>query len=428
MAGIKLQKRDNDFFVSYGHADLARVKLVVDLLRRFCGLKIWFDESDGNAASRSSELLGRAIGNSRGAIFCLSEAWKRSSWCKDEYEVSLSERRAHDEFEVVGLRLDDVEAPAWLKLAEIIDLRQNCGASFARLLRSLSSDIPLRFDNDWDVYLAAPWSRQTDLIRGTLKALAHTNWRLVGDAPNFKYMGDERIEKIQQTTRGVVALFPHDASQPGAATSPYILEEADIARRAKMPLLLVAEPGVVLPDELRQAAFRVVTLASGPEGLACLKDALHDFEEKLEHLPHDDTWAFIFYAASLRADQAESDDIASVIERASLMPCVRGQRLSGDNVQTAIIDRIGRAALMIADVSDDHRNTLIECGIAMGKGTKLKLLCRASATDPYPRKRFMFEGQEIHLYHTPEQQLGLCYGFAREFRRQVYLLRDGDTA
>jgi hypothetical protein len=39
------------------------------------------------------------------------------------------------------------------------------------------------------------------------------------------------------------------------------------------------------------------------------------------------------------------------------MLCVRGERLAGDNVQLAIIDLIRRAAVVIADVSDDNRNT-----------------------------------------------------------------------
>jgi hypothetical protein len=77
MAGIKLQKRDNDFFVSYGHCDLVRVAPLVDLLKRTCGLRVWFDGVEGNAAVRSSEFLSGAIGNARGALFCLSEAWKQ---------------------------------------------------------------------------------------------------------------------------------------------------------------------------------------------------------------------------------------------------------------------------------------------------------------------------------------------------------------
>ena len=425
MAGIKLQKRDDDFFVSYGHGDLARVASLVDLLKRVCGLRVWFDSAEGNASLRSSELLGGAIGNARGALFCLSEAWKRSTWCKNEYEVSLSEQRMYEGFEIVCLRLDDVDPPGWFNVAEIIDLRQLDAPAFARLLRSLASDVPHRFDNAEDVYLAAPWSRPSPLARETFEALRRTGWRLVGDAQNLKYLGERRIEAIQRTTRGVVAMMPHDPSQPVSATSPYILEEARLALDLGEPLLLLAEPGVAPPEDLVCGAFRgtAFPLAPGAEGRAALATVLDDFEDALQHVAHDDTGAFIFFAASLRGDPSEADDIASVIEHASNMCCVRGERLSSDNVQTAIIDLIRRAAVVIADVSDDHRNTLIEAGDTMGCGTRLRLICREPPAGAPLKKRFMFEGQEFFWYRTPEQRLGLCYYFARQFRRHVYVVR-----
>ena len=105
------------------------------------------------------------------------------------------------------------------------------------------------------------------------------------------------------------------------------------------------------------------------------------------------------------------------------MRCIRGERVSGDNVQNSIIDLIRRAAVVIADVSDDHRNTLIETGVAMGSGTLLKLMCREPPSGLPLKKRFMFEGQELYWYRTFEQRLGLCYYFARQFRRQIYMVR-----
>ena len=149
---------------------------------------------------------------------------------------------------------------------------------------------------------------------------------------------------------------------------------------------------------------------------------LEAYDDALHHVAHDDTRAFIFFAASLR-EGPSADDVATVIERASNMQCVRGERLSGDNVQIAIIERIRRAAVVVADVSDDHRNTLIEAGIAMGSGTTLKLMCREPRAGEPLKKRFMFEGQELHWYRTPEERLALCYYFARQFRRQVYIVR-----
>jgi len=148
--------------------------------------------------------------------------------------------------------------------------------------------------------------------------------------------------------------------------------------------------------------------------------ALEAFDDELATVDHSDSGAYIFFAASLRDDVSTATDLANVIERASNMRCVRGERMSGSNVQEAIIDHIRRAAVVIADVTDDHKNTLIETGIALGSGTPLKLIVHAP-DGIYPKKRFMFEGQEVYGYRSPEERLGLCYWIARQFRRRIYV-------
>lgn len=426
MAGIKLQKRANDFFVSYRHADSARVVPLVDWLQRSCGLRLWFDASEGNAAMRSSELLAGAIGNARGALICLSKGWKQSAWCKNEYDAALNQQQAHDGFELVKLRMDDVDPPDWFNVSELIDLHADDVGARARLLRSLFSAVPRRFDNEQDVYLAAPWSRPSDLVQESLRALGDSGWRLVGDSPNLEHLGVHRIESIIQTTRGVVALLPHDATQLPYLTSPYILQEAEVALACGKPLLLLAEPGAQPPTGLVQSAFRstAVMLTPGATGRQALASVLEDFDELLGQQRCDDSRAFIFLAGSLRGDVYADQELATVIERASNLRCVRGERVNParGTAQQAIVDLIRRAAVVIADVSDDHRNTLIEAGIAMGAGTPLRLIVN-SPGGVKPTRRFMFEGQEFHGYATPEDRLGLCFYFARQFRRQVYVVR-----
>jgi hypothetical protein len=419
---IKLQKRGCDFFISYGHADLTRVTELVSWLKKACGLAIWFDAESGNAAQRSSELLGNAIGNSRGVLFLLSEGWKKSTWCKNEYEVALVEQRAQEGFEVVAARLDDVDVPSWFNVAEIIDLRRFEPRACVRLLCSLASDVPHRFDNCQDIYLASPWSRRTAATQIAIDALKNTGWRLVGDSPNLTHLGPQRIEAIMATTRGVVAVLPA-YPQEKYGTSPFIIEEAELALKCGKPLLILAEPGVAPSTSVVQASFRGAPVEISDAKLQSnLVEALNAFDQYIENRPHTDSYAYIFLATSLRRDAENTDDVSVVIERASNMRCVRGERLFGVNVQNAIVDHIRRAALMIADVTDDHRNTLIEAGIAMGCGTQLKLIVHAPGGE-IPKKRFMFEGQELYPYRTEEEKLGLCYWIARQYRRRVYVAR-----
>lgn len=109
-----LQKRPNDLFISYGHADRAVVGPIVDWLARSAGLKLWHDAGSGSAAQRTTDLLSRGIESARGAIFFLSPSWVASTWCKDEHEVALIQRRTNDQFFVLAGRVADVDVPVWL--------------------------------------------------------------------------------------------------------------------------------------------------------------------------------------------------------------------------------------------------------------------------------------------------------------------------
>ena len=246
----------------------------------------------------------------------------------------------------------------------------------------------------------------------------------MGDPPEASSQGTDRIFGVLRTTRGAIAVLGLDPSRQPACASPFILEEAGLAVHAGCPLLLLAESGVNVPDPLAAGAFGggPVVLTGSSEKDPDLQAVVQSFDDELSGVTHDDSDAYIFLAGSLRYDQAESDDLVAVMERASNMLCVRGERLAGENVQAAIIDRVRRAAVVVADVTDDPRNTLIEAGVAMGSGTSLKLIVHAPG-GVIPKKRFMFEGHEVFGYATPEERLGLCYWIARQFRRRVYVLR-----
>ena len=57
--------------------------------------------------------------------------------------------------------------------------------------------------------------------------------------------------------------MPHDPSQPGSATSPYILQEARSRSTCGKPLLLLAEPGVASRRMLVRGAFRGTAVPAG---------------------------------------------------------------------------------------------------------------------------------------------------------------------
>jgi TIR domain len=421
MAPIPIQKRPNDLFVSYGYADKTLVDPIVDWLHRAAGLRVWYDAVTGDASKRNTTLLSNAIQSARGAVFFLSRSWEASAWCQDEHELVLAERRTNNAFLLVAVRIDDLEIPPWFRIANVIDFRHIEARTASDFLRSLVPNPPVRVDNDQDVYFAGPWSRPNTATKSKLRLLLEMGWRLVGDAPDHPHFDDarKRIASIIATSRGLVAVLPFLKDKPPDNTSPWILDEIRIALSCGHPYLLVAENGVNIQAELVAGAFGndVIPLGSdGPD--TSFQQILTNFDDLLTRRPHCDARAFSFLATSLLGDQRDADDLISVIERTSNMTCLRGQGFTGRHVQKAIIERIRDAAFVIADVSEDNRNSLIEAGVALGAGTPLHLLCRLRPEDS--RKiRFMFEDMEMNWYANPLERLGAVYRIAKMYRRQI---------
>jgi hypothetical protein len=421
MPKVPLQKRPNDLFVSYGHPDKSVVERIVGWLHRSAGLNVWCDVTSGNASKRTTELLADAIGLSRGSLFVLSSNWRSSSWCRDEHEYSLTQKRENDAFLVVAIRIDDAEIPDWFKISNVVDFRTFGARSAGDLLRSMVADAPGRYDNEQDVYFAGPWSRPIEALTPALNSLHEMGWRLVGDSPDRPNFVDAatRIRSIVNTTRGLVALLAYDPSKPNQ-TSPWILDEVRIAKHLEKPFLLIAEEGVEVPAELATAAFggRVVSVAKG-EAIGSLRKILSDFDDELLRRPHTDAGSYSFLATSLHEADADVEEIVGVLQRATNMSCVRGFGLVEQHAQTAIIERIRNAAFVMADVSESHRNTLIEAGIALGAGTPLHLLSRPPDDGSF-KTRFMFQDKEINWYQDGVDRLGSVYRIGRLYRRRVY--------
>ena len=72
-------------------------------------------------------------------------------------------------------------------------MRQSSAKATARLLKSLGSDPPHRFDNAEDVYLAAPWSRPSPLARDTFEVVRGDGWRLSATRRTFKDLVERHI-------------------------------------------------------------------------------------------------------------------------------------------------------------------------------------------------------------------------------------------
>lgn len=70
---------------------------------------------------------------------------------------------------------------------------------------------------------------------------------------------------------------------------------------------------------------------------------------------------------------------------------------------------------MIADISEDNLNTIVEAGIALGACTKLHLVARGPRHTP----TFMFRDQQVEYYSDDAELLGKVHRIVYPYRRRV---------
>jgi hypothetical protein len=123
----------------------------------------------------------------------------------------------------------------------------------------------------------------------------------------------------------------------------------------------------------------------------------------------------VFYGGSLLRDGELNDLVRRLVELETGLRCVVGAQLTGQHAQQEIIDKISGARLMIADISDDNRNTLIEAGIARGAGTRLYPVARGRPQ----ATRFMFRDREVSFFEEDCDMLGIVHRLAYPHRRRI---------
>lgn len=301
---------------SYGHGDRDVVGPIVNWLDKSAGLKLWHDARSGSAARRTTDLLSRGIESARGAFFFLSPSWTASTWCKDEHEVALIQRRGNDEFLVLAGQIADVDLPVWLRVSQVLDLRRFDLLAAATLLRSLSPNPPQRLDNDQDVYYSGPWRNRSDVATSALRILQQTGWRLVTDSPDNPSFTDsmERITAAIRSSQGLVAILPLRSGAEPHCTSRWILDEARIAQQLGKPYLLLAEPGVAAPEDLVVGAHQgTAVLLSSRDGDSQLRSAVEAFDDVLAHTPLSRAGTYSFLAASLLGSRTERDALINLL-------------------------------------------------------------------------------------------------------------------
>jgi hypothetical protein len=420
MSGLPYNKRPNDVFVSYSHADGVFVEALVRWLRDVAGLRVWWDTSRLVAGDRLAAALPAGIASARASLFCVSRSWKESTWCEDEFNAALQERRADRRYRVIALRLDDSEVPIFLSNARYIEMQQLEPVAAATLLEAMVPEPAPWSYGDRDVYFSRSWrAHDTEAADRVGSALIRDyGFRLIGDSPDYAVFEEgDRVRRIIESCGALVAVLPFRDDSANGFTSKWIVREVQIAHEMGRPYLLFVADGVNVESTIAASAIggRAYSLPPSSDD-AELSAAMSLLEDEYSPSPR---IAYSFFATSLRTEPQEIDRTLAVVEQVTSMQCLLGQRLQGQHAQHEIVQRIRNAEFVLADITENHLNSLIEAGIARGAGTRLHLICKPPESGDL-RTRFMFRDLEVNWYADPVERIGIVHRIARMYRRRVF--------
>jgi hypothetical protein len=315
--------------------------------------------------------------------------------------------------------MDGAPAPACLSSATCVDMRRLDADSALGLLDAL---VPVK--SAWargnrDVYLSRSWRgdgmEAGDMICAAL--ISQHGFRLIGDSPDYAaFDADSRVKRIIESCGALVGVLPFRDDPENGFTSKFIVKEIEIARRLGLPYILFSPSRVSVSDDILANAFgrRLFPMPYSGDDPDFI-NLLNDFDEQFRPSRRP---AFSYFASSLLKNADDLRRSVAILEQVTSMPCLVGRRVQGQHVQEEIVRLIREAEFVLADVSPDNLNTLIEAGVARGAGARLHLISRPAQTGEL-RTRFMLRDLEVNWYRDPLELVGVVYRLARRYRRQV---------
>ncbi|MEM7424554.1 MAG: toll/interleukin-1 receptor domain-containing protein [Pseudomonadota bacterium] len=415
------QKRSWDLFLSYSHSNVEQVQPMAKWLSETAGLNVWWDQDGLFGGDRLASGLTRAMEDSRAAVFCVSEDWTNSSWCEDEFNVALQERRSDPRFRIVAMQLDEASVPKFLSNTPVIRAFNFETEAAIAILQGLVSDPAPTVSSRYDVYLARSWHQdEAHCADSVWREMSRRRYRAIGDAPNYPNFGSgDRVRRIIESCGGLVCVLPYrKRNEANGFTSKWVLKEAQIAQSCERPVLLFAEEGVQVSPELvaNCVGARVFPAPTGKDDQN-LHEAFDLFDGRYSEpiAP-----AYSFLTGSFKTDRDLLLRLKGMIERVTNMPCVLGERVGAQSAAEAIVGRIRKSEFLIADVSEGNLNSLIESGVARGAGIPLHLVSAVPDSGEL-RTRFMFRDLEVAWYDSAIEKIGHVHRIARPYRRRVFV-------
>jgi hypothetical protein len=421
---VPVHRRPFDAFLSHAHVDRAFVDSLYRWLGEVAGLNIWYDAKQMTGGQGIGSGLQAGIQECRGLLLVASKEAITRGWVKSELDIARVEQADSPDFRIVPLRLGDADLSSTIIGQSWIDVPQSqLTADVAMAILSAFYPGDNRPDprNSRDVYLSGSWQPEDhDSAVAVSRSLAQAGFRLIGDAKDQKGFRGDRIQSIVESCGALVCVVPYRGVEPASAAEKpykYFLTELDLAVKAGLPTVVVADPRVRRSDGEDQSWLRIDTCATAcPQEVQSAIDGLWDRWTSPPR-PHE-----VFLAIDLSTPGSRRDsDVRRLVERITGMKTVVGDEIREADIQSGILRAIQRAFLMIADLTsttDDAFNldVCIEAGMALAAETNLALVSKGKPRSP----PFMLrQAGQLLTYADDVDQFGVLHNLVRDYRRRV---------
>ncbi|MDQ6860647.1 MAG: toll/interleukin-1 receptor domain-containing protein [Verrucomicrobiota bacterium] len=414
------QKRDFDLFLSHAHVDSAFVSQLYTWVTEKAGLQVWYDAKELAGGSLLASSLGTAIARCRGVLLVASKEAMDRGWVKLEYNSAMDEFANEESFRLIALRLpgapsnDLFKGLTWIDLAAPEFDETTAAAILSALYPGEKRPHPATAR---DVYLSSSWRPEDSRsARAVCAKLVEERFRLIGDAKDQEGFGaGNRIERIISSCGAFVSVVPFRGSETACANDgeyKYFIREIDLAAKFNLPCVVVADSRVKRTDGPDEQWLRMETDATGCP--ATVANALANLWDEWQTPPDPH---YIFYALDLASGEA-SPAAASrhLIERITGMPTIVGTDVTGESLQSAIMQKICQAFLVLADITDDNVNVCIEAGMAIARGRNVKLIAQGAQRSP----PFMLRAAgQMSTYQSEIERVAVLHKAVRPYRRRV---------
>lgn len=419
-------KRENDLFLSHSGQDKSFTDRLYHLLTNYGRLKVFYDRNM-TANGISSELY-RAINDSRHALIVYSENAKQSQWVREEIDYIVAHKKEEPRFKMTSISLDGTLTSGLSGASKHLDFSGEIfpTQSLTLLFSSLfGGELP---KNQKSVFASKSWSEEYQLVNEHIeKLVGASGLQLICDRMDQPNFDQSRILEMLEEVGGYIAIL---TPRFEGKISPYILREMNLAADFGYPIAVVADVSVEISNDLPidfLARFDANTFDHDKSQSENIEFMLSEFWSRI-----DDTLSFkesFFMGHSFARNTLDTfGALGQMVSKVSGREIVRGEQITGNNVQQDIIERIVTSKAVIIDITADNElnlpekynfslNSVFETGVAMGARAEKRthVLCKGPRRSP----PFMLRNTEVSYYDNDAELVSILFSIARNYRREI---------